>query len=126
MSEMNTNDLAEQLGQLNVMQLVDLTKKLEAAWGVTAAPQVGPLPSQPGQDEAKVEQTEFTVSLLSYPADKKMALVKLVREICGLGLLESKNLVEGAPKSLKEGVSKDEAEALKVRLLEAGGVVEVK
>lgn len=127
MSEVNTDDLAQQLGQLNVMQLVALTKKLEADWGVSATPQVGPsLPSTPGQDDAKVEQTEFTVVLVSYPADKKMGLVKLVREVCGMGLLESKNLVEAAPKNLREGITKEEAEVLKAKVTEAGGVVEVK
>lgn len=127
MSEVDTNDLAQQLGQLNVMQLVALTKKLEADWGVSATPQVSTQVQMPGQDDMKQEeQTEFSVSLVSYPADKKMALVKLVREVCGLGLLESKNLVEGAPKTLKEGVSKDEAAALKAKLTEAGGVIEVK
>lgn len=127
MSEVNTDDLAQQLGQLNVMQLVALTKKLEADWGVSATPQVGP--TQPGQQQQEVQQeaqTEFTVSLVSYPADKKMALVKLVREVVGLGLLESKNLVEAVPKPIKEGLSKEDAEQLKAKLTEAGGVVEVK
>jgi large subunit ribosomal protein L7/L12 len=126
MSEVNTDDLAQQLGQLNVMQLVALTKKLEADWGVSATPQVSTTSVQQPTENKAEEQTEFTVSLISYPADKKMALVKLVREVCGLGLLESKNLVEGAPKALKEGVSKEEAANLKAKLTEAGGVVEVK
>ena len=121
------DNLAQQLGQLNVMQLVALTKKLEADWGVSALPQVQSI-GLPGQVDTakKEEQTEFTVSLVSFPADKKMGMVKLVREICGLGLLESKNLVEAVPKSLKEGVNKQDADALVAKIQEAGGVAEVK
>ena len=125
MSDMNIDNLAEQLGGLNVMQLVALTKKLEGDWGVSATPQAV-VSTQSTQTENKVEQTEFTVSLVSYPADKKITLVKLVREVLSLGLLESKTLVETVPKVLKEGVSKDEAEALRVKLTEAGAVVEIK
>jgi large subunit ribosomal protein L7/L12 len=125
MSEVDTNDLATQLGQLTIPQLVALTKQLETAWGVSATPQVSNVVQLPGTDKAE-EQTEFTVVLASYPADKKMGIIKLVREVCNLGLLESKTLVEAVPKALKEGVSKDEAEALRAKLTEAGGVVEVK
>ena len=126
MSEVDTNDLATQLGQLTIPQLVALTKQLETAWGVSATPQVSNLPpTNPGSDKVE-DQTEFTVVLASYPADKKMGIIKLVREVCSLGLLESKTLVEGAPKPLKEGVSKEEAESIRARVTEAGGVVEVK
>lgn len=127
MSDVNINDLAKQLGDLTVMQLVDLTKKLEADWGVSATPQAGNAPVQmPGTETPSVEQTEFTVVLASFAADKKMAVVKAVRELTGLGLLESKQLVEGAPKSVKESVGKAEADELKAKLTEAGAVIEVK
>jgi large subunit ribosomal protein L7/L12 len=126
MSETNIENLAQQLGDLNVMQLIALTKKLEGDWGVSATPQTVASTQTNTQQESKVEQTEFTVSLVSYPADKKITLVKLVREVLSLGLLESKTLVETVPKVLKEGVSKDEAEMLRTKLTEAGGVVEVK
>lgn len=122
---MNVDDLAQQLGQLNVMQIVELTKKLETAWGVTATPQVSNLPATNVVDSKKEEQTEFNVTLSSYPADKKMGLVKLVRELCGIGLLEAKTLVESAPKLLKEGVTKEESAQLVAKLTEAGGVVTV-
>lgn len=125
MSE-QTDKLAQELGQLNVMELVALTKRLEADWNVSATPQVGLQQPSQQQETQQEAQTEFTVVLASYPADKKMALVKLVREVCGLGLLESKSLVEGAPKTLKENVSKEEADQLKAKITEAGGVVEVK
>lgn len=127
MSE-QTDKLANELGQLSVMELIALTKKLEADWHVSATPQVSlQTPGTPGDvDNKPAEQTEFTVVLASYPADKKMALIKLVREVVGLGLVESKNLVEGAPKTLKESVSKEEMEQLKAKFTAAGGVIEVK
>lgn len=125
MSETNmTDDLVKQLGQMTVVQVAELTKKLEVAWGVTATPQV--LAVVPTNSPAKEEQTEFSVVLTSFPADKKMGLVKLVRELCGLGLLEAKNLVEAAPKALKEDMSKEDAENMKSKLVEAGAVVELK
>lgn len=125
MSELNEESVVEFLGNLNVMQLVALTKDLESKWGVEAKPQM--VDVAPVQQETKESaQTEFNVSLISFPADKKIALVKLVREVVGLGLVESKNLVESAPKLLKEGVSKEEADALKAKFAEAGAVVEVK
>jgi large subunit ribosomal protein L7/L12 len=127
MSDVNTDDLAKQLGQLNPMQLVALTKKLEADWGVTATPQVSNTVQLPGTDTDKpAEQTEFTVVLASFPADKKMTLLKLVRELTGLGLKEAKDFVESVPKTVKDGLSKADAEALKTQLTAAGGVVEVK
>lgn len=120
-----TNEqVAEFLGNMSVIQLITLTKELESLWGVEAKPQA--VIQTIKQEVKTVEQTEFTVTLVSFPADKKIALVKLVREVLGLGLVESKNLVESLPKVIKEGVSKDDAEALKVKLAEVGGVVEVK
>lgn len=127
MENLNTEDLVTALGNLTAPQLVALTKQLEEKWGVSATPQVSNQVSLPGTDDTKAtEQTEFTVSLVSFAADKKMALVKLVREQLGLGLLESKNLVEAVPKVLKENVSKEDADLLKAKFTEAGGVVEVK
>ena len=127
-NEVNTDELAQQLGQLNVMQLVALTKKLEADWGVSATPQQSAQTNnnQQQQQNQETAQSEFTVVLASYPPDKKMGLVKLVREVLGMALLESKNLVESVPKTIKEGLSKEEADALKAKFAEAGGVVEVK
>lgn len=119
-------EVVDWLGNLSVMQIIGLTKELEQKWDVKAEPP--PAVFQPGQQnhEPKVEQTEFTVTLASVPADKKMSVIKLVRELTLLGLKESKELVEAAPKMIKEGVSKEEAETLKAKLVEAGAVVEVK
>lgn len=119
-------EVVDWLGNLSVMQIIGLTKELEQKWNVKAEPP--PVVFQPGQqsNEPKVEQTEFTVTLASVPADKKMSVIKLVRELTLLGLKESKELVEAAPKMIKEGVSKEEAETLKAKLIEAGAVVEVK
>lgn len=122
----NQDDVVKALGDMTVMELIALTKELEQKWGVKAEPQVGLAPTVVQNTEAEVAQTEFTVMLVSYPADKKMTVVKAVREQTGLGLLESKQLVEGAPKPIKEGVSKEEADALKAKLTEAGAVIEVK
>jgi large subunit ribosomal protein L7/L12 len=119
------DDVVQALGNMNVMQLIALTKHLEEKWGVKAVPQTVQQVVIP-QETKESAQTEFTVTLLSFPADKKMSLVKLVREQLGMGLLESKNLVEATPKVLKDGVSKDDAEALRIKFTEAGGVVEVK
>ena len=126
MTDINTEDLVKQLGQLNPMQLVQLTKALETAWGVSASPQMQAGVQTTG-DVAKVEeQTEFTVTLVSFPPDKKMAVIKLVREALALGLVESKTLAESAPKVLKEGISKDDAAALKEKFVAAGALVEIK
>lgn len=114
------------LGNMTVVELITLTKELETLWGVEAKPQVV-------ENTAPVEtvvqgpaQTEFDVWLVSYPADKKMGLIKLVREVMGTGLKESKELVESTPKVIKEDLSKDDSEVLKARLTEAGGTVEIK
>lgn len=122
-----TNEqVVEFLGNLSVMNMISLTKELEEKWGVEAKPQLMNAPP-PQQTETKQEaQTEFNVTLVSYPADKKIALVKLIREVMGLGLVECKTLVESVPKLLKEGISKDDVEALKAKLAETGAVLEVK
>jgi large subunit ribosomal protein L7/L12 len=126
MSEVNADSVVEALGQMNVMQVIALTKELEQKWGVEAKPQLGQVITTLQPEVPESNQTEFSVVFVSFPADKKMALVKMVREVLNLGLLDSKNLVESLPKTIKEGVSKEEAEAMKTRLVEAGGVVEIK
>lgn len=123
---MTNEELVNALGQLTAPQLVALTKELEAKWGVSGTPQVVQQPTNTQTEVKQEAQTEFTVVLASFAADKKMAVVKMVREQLGLGLLESKNLVESLPKTLKESCSKEEAEALKAKMTEAGGVVELK
>lgn len=124
---MATNEeVVQALGNLSVLEMIKLTRELEEKWGVKAEPP--PVQFQPGQQnqQPKDEQTEFTVVLASVSADKKMAVIKLVRELTLLGLKESKELVEAAPKVLKEGVSKSDADDLRTRLTEAGAVIEVK
>lgn len=119
------DEAVEALGNMTVMQVIALTKELEQKWGVKAEPQI--VQAQPQQTETQVSaQTEFNVVLVSVPADKKMNCLKMVRELTGLGLKESKDVVEGCPKVIKEGVSKEEAELVKAKLMEAGGVAELK
>lgn len=129
MSNVTTDQIAQQLGQLSAMELIGLTRRLEAEWGVTAAPSVVSLPQvgttlSPG---LVVEQTEFEVVLGAVPApDKKIAVIKAVREITSLGLKEAKDLVEAAPKTLKEGVSGAEAREIAGKVTAAGGQAIVK
>jgi large subunit ribosomal protein L7/L12 len=124
MENLTQENVVQALGNLTVLELIALTKQLENQWGVKAEPQVS-LVTNTAPVEETVVQTEFSLVFLSFPADKKMALVKLVREVLGLGLLESKNLVESLPKTVKDGLTKDEVEALKARFVEAGATVEV-
>lgn len=123
---MDNQQVAQILGNLTVMELISLTKELETKWGVKAVPQVSMLPTDTPLVQPVVEQTEFSVILVSHAPDKKMFMVKAIREILGLGILESKNLVESLPKPIKEGLNKTEAEALKTKLTEVGGNVEIK
>jgi large subunit ribosomal protein L7/L12 len=120
--------LAEDLSSLTVLEAADLSKMLEEKWGVSAAAPVAvaaaPGAAGPGADAAE-EQTEFDVVLASF-GEKKINVIKEVRAITGLGLKEAKDLVEAAPKAVKEGASKDEAEKIKKQLEEAGATVEVK
>jgi large subunit ribosomal protein L7/L12 len=121
----NADDVVRALGNMTVMELISLTKELEVKWGVEAKPPE--VQVQVVQETVQVvAQTEFEVVLVSFPADKKMGMVKLVRELMGTGLLESKTFVESVPKTVKGELSKDDAEALKAKLVEAGAVVEVK
>jgi len=124
----NMDQIIDQLSQLSVMQIAELTKKLEEKWGVKAAPVAVAAPAGGGAvaaPEAKVEQTEFTVVLTGKGANA-IQVIKAIREITSLGLKEAKDLVDGAPKEVKAGVSKDEAEAIRKKITDAGGTVEVK
>jgi large subunit ribosomal protein L7/L12 len=120
--------LVDDLSSLTVLEAADLAKMLEEKWGVSAAAAVavaaGPAAGG-GAAAAAEEQTEFTVVLAS-AGDKKIEVIKEVRAITGLGLKEAKDLVEGAPKPVKEGASKEEAEKLKAQLEKAGAKIELK
>jgi large subunit ribosomal protein L7/L12 len=116
-------DILEAVGSLTVMELNDLVKAFEEKFGVSAAAVAVAGPA--GVAAVVEEQTEFTVMLLG-PGDKKVEVIKVVRAVTGLGLKEAKDLVDGAPKAVKEGVSKGDAEALKKQLEDAGAKVEVK
>ena len=118
--------LVEELSQLTVLEAADLAKALEEAWGVSAAAAVAvAAPAGGGAAEAVEEKTEFDV-ILTGDGGKKIQVIKEVRAITGLGLTEAKALVEGAPKAVKEGVNKAEAEEIKKKIEEAGGTVELK
>ena len=120
------NKIVDQLSELSVLEAAELAKLLEEKWGVSAAAAVavaGPAAAAAGP--AAEEQTEFDV-ILTGDGGKKINVIKEVRAITGLGLTEAKALVEGAPKAVKEGASKDEAEKIKKQLEEAGATVELK
>lgn len=118
--------LVEELSQLTVLEAADLAKALEEAWGVSAAAAVAAAPAAGGAAaEAVEEKTEFDV-ILTGDGGKKIQVIKEVRAITGLGLAEAKALVEGAPKAVKEGATKAEAEEIKKKIEEAGGTVELK
>ena len=118
--------IVEDLSQLTVLEAAELSKLLEEKWGVSAAAAVAvAAPAGGGAAPAAEEQTEFTV-VLAAAGDKKIEVIKEVRAITGLGLKEAKDLVEAAPKPVKEGVAKDEAEKLKAQLEKAGAKIELK
>ena len=117
--------MIEEVKALTVLELSELVKALEEEFGVSAAAMAAPAAGGAAA-EAAAEKTEFDVVLAGFDAAAKIKVIKAVREITGLGLAEAKAAVEGAPKTLKEAVSKDEAEELKKKLEEAGGKVEVK
>jgi len=121
------DDILESISNMSVMEVVDLIEAMEEKFGVTAAAPVAAAagPAAGGDAAAAEEQTEFNVILTSFGSNK-VGVIKAVRSITGLGLKEAKDLVEGAPAPLKEGVSKDEAEDVKKQLEEAGAAVEVK
>jgi large subunit ribosomal protein L7/L12 len=117
--------LVEELSKLTVLEAADLAKALEEAWGVSAAAAVAVAAGPAAAAEAVEEQTEFDV-ILTGDGGKKIQVIKEVRAITGLGLTEAKTLVESAPKAIKEGVSKAEAEDIKKKIEEAGGTVDLK
>ncbi|MFM5890044.1 MAG: 50S ribosomal protein L7/L12 [Dolichospermum sp.] len=124
-----TEQILEQLKALTLLEAAELVKQIEEAFGVSAAATGGMVMMAPGAAapaEEVVEKTEFDAILDSVPADKKIAVLKIVREITGLGLKEAKDLVEAAPKAVKEGVAKEAAQDIKKRIEEAGGVVTIK
>jgi large subunit ribosomal protein L7/L12 len=121
------NAIVEQLSALTVLEAAQLSKMLEEKWGVSAAAAAPVMRAAPGGAAAAPaeEKTEFDVILKS-AGEKKINVIKVVREITNLGLKEAKDLVEGAPKTIKEGVSKDEAESIKKKFEEQGATVEIK
>ncbi|HEY9865675.1 MAG TPA: 50S ribosomal protein L7/L12 [Candidatus Obscuribacterales bacterium] len=124
-----TDQILEQLKSLTLLEASELVKQIEEAFGVSAAAPVGVAMVAPGAAapvEEVEEKTEFDVILEEFPADKKIAILKVVRELTGLGLKEAKDLVEAAPKAVKEATNKDDAEATKKKLEEAGAKVSVK
>ena len=119
--------ILESIANMTIMEVVDLVKMMEEKFGVTAAAPVavaaaGGAAAAPAAEE----QTEFTVTMKAYPAEKKVTVIKVIREITGLGLKEAKDLVEGAPSLVKEAVSKADSEKIKKQLEDAGATVEVK
>ncbi len=121
------NEILEAVKGLTVLELAELVKAFEEEFGVSAAAPVAVAAAPAGAAAAPVveEQTEFDV-ILTEAGEKKINVIKVVREITGLGLKEAKDLVDGAPKAVKEKVNKEEAEAIKAKLVEAGAKVEVK
>ena len=122
--------ILESISQMSLMEVVELISDMEKKFGVTAAAPVAfaAAPGAAGGAAAAPaeEQTEFAVTLKEYPADKKVTVIKVIREITGLGLKEAKDLVEGVPSTVKEGVNKADSEAIKKKLEDAGAKVEVK
>src|ERR671936_795186 len=130
MAKTDTDKLVEQLGGMTVLDLVELKNKLEEEWGVTAAAPVavaapGAAPAAGDGAAAGEEQTTFDV-VLSEAGGQKIQVIKVVRAVTGLGLKEAKDLVDGAPNPVKEGVPQDEADSIKAQLEEAGAEVELK
>jgi len=124
----NLEKIVDELSGLSVIEAAELSKMLEEKWGVSAAAPVAVAAvgaASAGDGAAAEEQTEFAVVLVSY-GEKKINVIKEVRAITSLGLKEAKDLVESAPKEIKEGISKDEAEEIKKKLEEAGATVELK
>ncbi len=128
MADVTRSDVLQYLEKASMLEISELIKEIEEKFGVTAAAPVavaaGPMPAA-GAGEAAEEKTEFDV-VLSSAGDKKIQVIKVVRAITGLGLKEAKELVDSAPKPIKEGVSKAEAEDIKKQIEEVGGVVEIK
>jgi len=125
------DEILDAISKMSVMEVVELISDMEKKFGVTAAAPVA-VAAAPGAAAAGAaapaaeEQTEFTVILKEYPADKKVSVIKVIREITGLGLKEAKDLVEGVPSTVKEAISKADSEAIKKKLEDASAKVEVK
>ena len=131
MAAAGVDKLFDELGKMSVLELVELKKKIEDEWGITAAAPVavaaapGAAAAGAGDGAAAEEQTAFDV-VLAGTGDKKIQVIKVVRAVTGLGLKEAKDLVDGAPNAVKEGLPKEEAESIKAQLEEAGATVELK
>ena len=124
-----TDEILEKLKSLSLLEASELVSQIEETFGVSAAASAGVVMAAPGAGgaaEAEEEKTEFDVILEDVPKDKKIAILKVVRTITGLGLKEAKEMVESTPKALKEGVAKEDAEETKAKLEEAGAKVTVK
>ncbi len=123
-----TDKILDQLKTLSLLEAAELVKQIEEAFGVSAAAPVGGMMAMPtaAAAEPEEEQTAFDVILEEVPADKKIAVLKVVRSLTGLGLKEAKDLVESTPKAVKEGIAKGDAETAKKELEEAGGKVAIK
>jgi large subunit ribosomal protein L7/L12 len=122
------DEILDSISKMTLLEVMELVSDMEKKFGVTAAAPVA-VAAAPGAAAAAApaeEQTEFTVTLKEYPADKKVTVIKVIRELTGLGLKEAKDLVEGAPSTVKEAVSKADSEAMKKKLEDAGAKVEVK
>ncbi|HLA73766.1 MAG TPA: 50S ribosomal protein L7/L12 [Steroidobacteraceae bacterium] len=121
------DEILDAISNMSVMQVVELISDMEKKFGVTAAAPVAAAAAGPAAAAAPVEaQTEFAVTLKEYPADKKVGVIKVIRELTGLGLKEAKDLVEGVPSLVKEGVNKADSESMKKKLEDAGAKVEIK
>ena len=120
MAALTNDQILEAIASMSVLEVSELVKAMEEKFGVTAAVAVAAGPAAAGAEAGGEEQTEFTVTLESFDAAKKIPVIKAVREITGLGLGEAKALVEGAPKPLKEGVSKADADEIIKKVTEAG------
>jgi large subunit ribosomal protein L7/L12 len=131
MAASGVDKVFDELGKMSVLELVELKKKIEDEWGITAAAPVavaaapGAAAGGDGAAAAEEEKTSFDV-VLAGAGDKKIQVIKVVRALTGLGLKEAKDLVDGAPNTVKEGVAKDEADSMKAQLEEAGASVELK
>jgi len=124
-TKMSTAELIEVIGNLTLLEAADLKKQMEETFGVTAAAPMAFAPAAAGGAAAVEEKTEFDV-ILTAVGDKKIEVLKIVREVTGLGLKEAKDLVDSAPKPLKEKVKKEEAEEMKKKIEAAGAKVEIK
>ena len=122
------DEILDAISKMSLMEVVELISDMEKKFGVTAAAPVA-VAAAPGAAAAAApaeEKTEFTVTLKEYPADKKVTVIKVIREITGLGLKEAKDLVEGVPSLVKDGVNKADSDAMKKKLEDAGAKVEIK